>query len=96
MADKIDKSIEKMIKDNDISKEDITVAKTILTWMEYGKKEASKISKIAVKNLIKNGFVDKTGEKLIGDSSDIGMWFLLAMSGARGYIEQVNKEASNG
>jgi len=86
----INKIIKSMIKENMFGKEDIPEAKTILVWMHEGKKAAQKISKEAVKNLIKCGFVDKPTGKLCGAGEDIGMWFLLALNGAKGFIKQVD------
>jgi hypothetical protein len=86
----IDKEIEKMIKENAIGEEDALEAKTLLTWLSKGRKEAEKISKISVKNLIENGFVSKDGKRLIAntDKKYASIWFLLAIAGAKGFIKQ--------
>lgn len=55
--------------------------------MKYGRKEAEKVSKKAVKNLEKNGFVSSDGKKLLVEKD--GIWFLLAVLGAKGYIRQI-------
>ncbi len=84
----IDKQINKLIKDNVIGEDDKLETKTILVWLEKGEKAAEKISKKTVKNLKQNGFVKK-GKLVMDDSGGEGLWFILAIAGAKGYIKQV-------
>lgn len=82
----IDNKIDELLKEKIIGEGEVIEAKTILTWINLGRREAEKVSKKAVKNLIKNGFVSKDGKTLImGD----GIWFLLAVLGAKGYVERL-------
>lgn len=80
-----------MIKENLFGEKDIPEARTILTWMHDGRRAAEKISKKAVQNLVKNGFVDKSGEMILcsEDDENLGIWFCLAICGAKGHIKQV-------
>jgi len=88
---KIEKLLKEMIKENMFGEKDVPEARTILTWMHNGRKAAEKISKKAVKNLIENGYVDKSGEKLCcgEDDEEMSIWFCLAICGAKGFIKQV-------
>ena len=84
---KIDKIIKQCLGDNLFGDEDIVEAKTVLTWLFRGKKSANKISPQAVRNLEECGFVE--GDKLsCGIVDDLGIWFCLAIAGAKGFIKQ--------
>lgn len=83
----IDNAVNKLIENNVIDDFFSKEAKTVLTWLKYGRKEAEKVSKKAVKNLEKNGFVSSDGKKLLVEKD--GIWFLLAVLGAKGYIRQI-------
>lgn len=90
---RVNDMVREAVKDNLIGKEDITEAKTILTWIEKGPKEAKKVSKDAVENLIKNGFVTDDGKRLQGcEPHEPTIWFIMAILGAKGLIMQ-RKEA---
>jgi hypothetical protein len=88
---KIEDTINKLIRDNIISKSDVVEAKVLLVWLYKGKKEALKIDKVAVENLIENGFTTKDGNYLLVDKSHPTLWFLLAILGAKGYVKQVSE-----
>lgn len=83
----IKKDLKQMIKDKDITDEDLEAVKTILTWIRLGRAEAMEINKKYVKNLTDNGFANKDGYLLV-DEDNFGLWLVLAISGAYGYIEQ--------
>lgn len=83
----IESDIKDMIKEKAIGKEDKEVAKTILTWIRLGKAEAKEVNKKYVKNLTANGFANKDGYLLKGKDDDEGIWFVLAIAGAYGYME---------
>jgi hypothetical protein len=85
----IEKTLEKMISDNFISEDYKTEAKAVLTWLLKGREEAEKVSKKAVKNLEKNGFVADGGKLLDVDADNMDMWFLLAVAGAKGEVRQI-------
>jgi len=84
---KVDKLVQACIKDNLIGEEETLSAKTLFTWLLKGRKEAEGVSLEAVKNFTENGFVDDTGQKLVGEIEDpIGLTLMIA--GAQGYIKQ--------
>jgi len=89
----VNKLVEECIASNLISDNpgDKEAAKVVFTWLLRGRKAAEKVSPEAVKNLKECGFVDKTGEKLIGEY-DKGIGLTLMICGARGFIRQTTKE----
>ena len=89
--DDVDREIKKMIRAKEIGKEDSEAVRTILTWLRCGRAEARKISTKYVKNLMDNGFANKDGYLICNEDDDQSIWFLMAVAGAQGYIEQHNE-----
>lgn len=86
----IDKVIADCLKDNVFGEDSVVEARTILTWMDKGKREAEKVSKIVVDNLTKGGFVKN--DKLVADKESLKdenttIWFCLLIAGAKGLLE---------
>lgn len=86
----IDETIDKFVKDNLIGEDDRVYAKTIITWMIKGEREAKKVSALACKNLRDCGFVSKDGKLYFNlDSDDNGIEFCMLICGAQGFIKYV-------
>ncbi len=96
----IDQTIKEFMEEKLFGKEFILEAKTVLTWLEYGKEEAVKVSEKAVNNLVKCGFQDEKTKKLLMDASAAEdgegqkIWFLTALYGAKGLVKQAGREVN--
>ena len=88
MSSEIEKTIKQMLDENMIGKEDEEDCKVILTWLKKGRTAAEEINKETVKKLIENGFADE--EYMLADPENMDTWLMLAISGAKGYIQQGN------
>ena len=88
MSSEIEKTIKQMLDDNMIGKEDEEDCRVILTWLKNGRAAADEINKETVKKLIENGFADE--EYMLADPENMDTWLMLAISGAKGYIQQGN------
>ena len=88
MDKEIEETIKKQLDSSIIGKEDEEDLRVILTWLKNGRAAAEEINKETVKKLIENGFADE--EYMLADPENMDTWLMLAISGAKGYIQQGN------
>jgi len=90
---RIEKLIGRLLKANAFDVKDVEVARVILYLLNFGYKRASKLSysKKYLKNLLRNGFIDKKTKKVYssGKKGDFYIEFLIMINGAYGFIQQV-------
>ena len=84
MKPDIKKKMAELLKKNIVSVNEELEAATILTWLRYSRQEAEKVSERCVKSLVKQGFVKD--DLLVVDKEYLGLWFALAVFGAKGEV----------
>jgi hypothetical protein len=89
----IEKTIQAAIKNKIIASDDSMRARTLITWLKYGREEAEKICKGYCKRIEDSGCA--IGDKLLLDDKHeehFDIWFASVIGAMKGHLKQTNTE----